>query len=80
VLLFLFLTAVTGMILGAVLAQIFEPGLVVTLPDIPSSFESLVEWVTAILVGGGAAGKAANAYSNSRGGPNAVPNSNQQSP
>ena len=64
VMLFLLLTTVTGVVVGASIS----PNLVVTIeiPIIPESFARFIEWMAGILVGGSAVGKAASAYSESR--------------
>jgi len=66
VMLFLFLTSVALIIIGASISSNFSIKIVI--PEIPESFASLVQWITLILVTGGAAGKAADAYSKARSG------------
>jgi len=62
VMLFLFLTTVVLMVVGVTIAPLFKPVAPVVLPVIPPSFESMVEYVTFFLVGGGVLGKGVNAY------------------
>lgn len=70
VMLFLLLTTTAGILIGAAIS----PNLTVTItvPKIPESFASFIEWMTGILVGGTAVGKAATAYSDARTGKNVV--------
>ena len=60
VMLFLFLSAVAGIIIGAAISPNLT--IVIKIPEIPESFADLVKWICGILVTGGAVGKAVNAY------------------
>jgi hypothetical protein len=64
VMLFLFLTTVVCMVLAVTVAPLFKPTVPLVLPVIPPSFESMVEYITVFLVGGGVLGKGINAYQN----------------
>ena len=75
VMLFLLLTTVVGMLVGAAIS----PNLTIkiTLPAVPESFANFIIWMGGILVSGGVLGKAAKAYSD-KGGSNAIPGDNKQ--
>jgi len=64
VMLFLFLTTVVLIVMGASISP--NLSIKIVIPVIPESFGDLVKWITVILVSGGAAGKAADAYSKAR--------------
>jgi len=66
VMLFLLLTTTAGILIGAAISP--NLSIKITVPEIPESFSRLVTWIAGILVTGGALGKAANAYSESRAG------------
>lgn len=70
VMLFLLLTTVAGILIGVAISPNLSIKIVV--PDVNESFASLVKWIAGILVTGGAAGKAATAYSASKGVPDAI--------
>jgi len=64
IMLFLLLTTTVGLIVGAAISPNLK--IVITIPEIPDSFASFIEWMGGILVGGTAIGKAATAYSDAR--------------
>jgi len=64
VMLFMFLTTIMLLILAVVVVPVVKPCTAIKLPDIPSSFENFVEYITMILVGGVVIGKGINAYQN----------------
>ena len=59
---FMFLSTVMVLILAVVIVPVFRPGTVLRLPDVPPTFETLVEWVMGILILGTTAGKGIKAY------------------
>lgn len=64
VMLFLFLTTIMSLLILVVVYPLFViKDSVPKLPEIPTSLESLIEWVTGILVSGGVLGKATTVYS-----------------
>jgi hypothetical protein len=70
IMLFLLLTTTISLIIGVAVSPNLK--IVITLPVIPDSFANFIEWMAGILVGGTAVGKAATAYSTSKGGNNAI--------
>jgi len=64
VMLFLLLTTVAGILIGVAISPNLSIKIVV--PEVNETFSSLVKWIAGILVTGGAAGKAAVAYSESK--------------
>jgi len=62
VMLFIFLSTVMVLVMAVVLAPVFKPGLVISLPVIPPSFETFVEIIVGTLVTGSFIGKGINAY------------------
>lgn len=60
VMLFLFLTTVMIMVLGVTFAPLFK--ITLSLPVIPPSYETFVEWLVGILVFGSATGKGIGMY------------------
>lgn len=66
VMLFLFLSTVMLLLIVVTFAPVIRPGLAVKLPDIPPSFETFVEYITAFLVLGAAAGKGIKAYADTK--------------